>query len=809
MISTPADNVSNAYPYAVYVDNGPRLHDWFNIILRRRWLITLVMGVTTLAVYCFTLWMVPIYEATATIHVQLSGSGMPDLFQSLERESDQLRKQATQLEILKSRALAEMAVRRIGYQLQLAPPPQWLILLRYIWSRDIPYITLPRQPNIALQDIEVVENVTPARYTITFLQGGTFVVQTAKDRTEVGKGEIGQPFRSQQFAFRLESKQAQEGDEIGFALLTLPSAAMRLRTAINASAIRGTDLIMINARANTPELARDMAAALTQEYIALNLQQKTQEASQALDFIKRQLPATREALETIESQLSRFKETKKLVTLSSEVQANLTQLTQFDTTLKQIQTSLKEAEGLRRHLQTPDSSLDSRPMYALGIGPESPILVALAARLSDLMLQEQSIRVQYTPRHPNVRQVQEQIQEVKTKMMSEVSSYIANLRAREAAVQDIIQKYEAQMKTFPQAEQELANLTRQAQVNAEVYAFLLKKREETQILEASTISNVRLIDSPLVPGVPIMPKKKQNFGVAVAVGLALGIGLASFIEYLDNTIRTLEEAERQVGLPLLGAIPEVPGKGSKGRRPLVVSQPAQGRGWAAAAEEFRSLRTNLQFLDIGAAPRRKLAITSPQMGDGKTTVVVNLALSLAAMGRKTLLVDADLRKPQLATMFAVPREPGLVDALRMECRWSEVIHEVGENCHVLTAGAIPLSPSELLGSRRMREVLSEWEAAYDYVLFDVPPVVAVTDPVVMGDLCQGVLLVIRANVTSARAIQRTRSQLETARVPVVGIVMNGLKRTPGYNYNYYNYNYYYYNTNGQRSPRGRAVPGSV
>jgi capsular exopolysaccharide synthesis family protein len=258
----------------------------------------------------------------------------------------------------------------------------------------------------------------------------------------------------------------------------------------------------------------------------------------------------------------------------------------------------------------------------------------------------------------------------------------------------------------------------------------------------------------------------------------------------------------------LGVIPEIPATGSQGQRFPVVPLLAAGKGLgSAAAEGFHSLRTNLRFLDIGGVRRKKLAITSPQVGDGKTTVAANLALSFAAMGHKVLLVDADLRRPQLAQVFSAPREPGLIEALRAEPRWSEAVREVRENCHLLTSGASLPNPSELLASQRMQELLNEWEEVYDYILLDVPSVIAVTDPVIVGALCQGVLLVIRANQTSSRAIKRALAHIGTAQVPTVGVVVNGLKITLGYgyNYNYYNRNHNnYHSENGQRrSKRGR------
>jgi capsular exopolysaccharide synthesis family protein len=281
--------------------------------------------------------------------------------------------------------------------------------------------------------------------------------------------------------------------------------------------------------------------------------------------------------------------------------------------------------------------------------------------------------------------------------------------------------------------------------------------------------------------------------IAAGFGLMLGVGLAFCAEYFDDSIKLVEEAEQLIGLPLLGTIPDVPASGRA--RSLVLLPQGQERAVAvadvAAAEGFRSLRTNLQCLNVGDARCRKLAITSPQVHDGKSTIAANLAVCLGLMGQRTLLVDTDLRQPQLSETFGLAHLPGLTAALRSELLWHKTVRRVGDNLHLLPCGEPAWNSSELLASQRMRELLSAWETVYDYILFDTPPVLAVTDPVIIGALCHGVLLVVRANVTSTRALKRGQTLLEMAQVPIVGIILNGLKVTRGYGGNHYaDFSYY-------------------
>jgi len=212
-------------------------------------------------------------------------------------------------------------------------------------------------------------------------------------------------------------------------------------------------------------------------------------------------------------------------------------------------------------------------------------------------------------------------------------------------------------------------------------------------------------------------------------------------------------------------------------------------------------------LDIGDAQRKTLVLTSPSMGDGKTTLAANLALYLGVAGHTSLLVDVDLRRPSLPKIFALASRPGLMEVLGGEITWREAVRTVGEHVDLLPGGELPISPPELLASRRLRELLPEWEAAYDYVIFDAPPVLAVTDPVIIGGLCQGVLLVVRVNKTSARLVKRSQAVLEAAHVPIVGLVLNGLKLSHGYGYSY-GYGYYYSengNGNGKRHRKPRQA----
>jgi tyrosine-protein kinase Etk/Wzc len=779
-------------------EDGPRLRDYINVIIRQRWLILLIFVTITIAALCIFFLLTPLYEATATLRIRSEGKGMMDLLggtaggglfidtlgMGKTREFD------TEIELLKSRILAEEVVRRLGYQLQYSPPHDGLaVLFRRLkallpWSSAETFFP-PRQPAFTLRDIEVGEVDVQQSYMLTLLPGNTFVVQTAQHKHELGRGTVGHLFRTPEVAFIFENHRLKVGEKFTFTLLPFWQATEQFQKSITVAAVRSTEIVKLTAKATVPTLTSDMVATLAQEYIAFSLRQKTQEASQVLGFIAQQLAAMREQLQMSEGTLSRFKEKQGFITLSSETQSTLEKLTKTELALRQSQSDLAEAESLRQRLQAGKTPVDSRSIYALGTGQGSEILVQLATRLFELQVTLSAIKSQYTPRYPKVIETEQQIQGAKEKIGAELSTLIANLRSRVGSLQNIKREYEARLETLPQAELELANLTRQTRFNEEVYALFLKKQEEARLQEASTLSNALVIDPPLVPIFPISPKKTIGVAIAALLGLMLGSFVAFCVEYANDSIRMVEEAEQWIGLPLLGTIPIVATHGGKRRGrevPLVVSRQERG---GIVTESFRSLRTNLQFLELEGQRRKTLAITSPQLGDGKSTVAANLALCLDAIGKKTLLVDADLRRPCLFQAFGLAKKPGLAEVLGEELPWTQAIHPVGATLHLLTCGEPSLSPAGVLASGRLPGLIKEWEAAYDYVLFDVPPVIPIADPVIVAALCQGILLVVRANVTSTTVVKRVQALLEPARVPVVGMVLNGLKSTWGYGYSTY------------------------
>jgi len=325
---------------------------------------------------------------------------------------------------------------------------------------------------------------------------------------------------------------------------------------------------------------------------------------------------------------------------------------------------------------------------------------------------------------------------------------------------------------------------------------------ESQIWQASQLNNVRIMDYAKTPGYPIKPRKKQNAMLGLLMGLLLGGGLAFFMEYLDTSVRTTEDVEKHLSWPVLGIIPRFDktfqGKTSQSDiQPVVRKHPK-----SVPAEAYRTLKTNIQLANLDRPPR-SIAITSAGPLEGKSTTAVNLAVALAQKESKVLLVDADLRKSVIHKILHLDNSTGLADLVTNHAQPEAAIkqfHSV-DNLWVLTSGSLPSDPSELLGSSGMRSLVEEVTKDYNYVVFDTPPLMSVSDAAILASQVDGVLLVISPGKVRGEIARRTKELLERVGTPVLGCVLNGVQLHHGDSYYYYHYYHSYAGPEGKEEVR--------
>ncbi len=368
--------------------------------------------------------------------------------------------------------------------------------------------------------------------------------------------------------------------------------------------------------------------------------------------------------------------------------------------------------------------------------------------------------------------------------------YAETKNSLQQQLEDLGQRIEADslalqnLDNSPEAQAERNRLETQLNQNRQLYASLLQTFEQVRLAEAESISTVIQADPATIPERPISPKVLQNTLLAAIVGGMLAVGGIFLVEALDDTVKTPDDVTRVTGLPVLGVVAEHDtGKGDL----ITVSQPR-----SPVAEAFRSLRTNIQFASVDH-PVQTLLVTSALPSEGKSTVAANLAVALAQSGKKVVLLEADLRRPSVHRYLKVPNRLGL-SAMFVQTQVYLDGNLQGTrvpNLKVLTAGDLPPNPSELLGSERMYAIIRQVKEQADLLVLDTPPVMAVTDAVVLSPRVDGVLLVVKPGSTKLSALQTAIEQLQRVGAKVLGVVFNGVQ-LKGYRYRYYSSSYYYY-----------------
>lgn len=366
-------------------------------------------------------------------------------------------------------------------------------------------------------------------------------------------------------------------------------------------------------------------------------------------------------------------------------------------------------------------------------------------------------------------------------------------KAKLNSINKVIAKNETEFNKLPAQSIELARLERDRKSNEKLYLTLEEKYQEAIVNERAKLGNVNVIDDALLPLRPAKPNRQLIVAIGAILGLALGVGFAFLRNYLDRSIKTPEEIEAR-GISVLSWIPsieELRELGSSQLEFIVANKPN-----ATASESFKALRTRVNYSKL-ESELKTILITSSLPSEGKTTVALNLAGSFAFADKKVLLLDCDLRKPRVHSIFQAERYPGLSDYLFSNVKFEEIIRKTKlEKLDFITSGTIPPNPSELLGSKQMLDFLNYLETQYDIIVLDSPPYISVTDAEILSRISDGTILVVQANKTPYDAFVRAHDRIvENEEHKFLGAVLNNFSIKSAYGY-YYNYYYYYSKPNG-------------
>ena len=576
----------------------------------------------------------------------------------------------------------------------------------------------------------------------------------------------------------------------------------RFENRLNVKPFRRSRAIEISFDSQDPNLAANVVNAVASNYIDKNLEARWVAAQKASEWLSQQMLDLKAKLEKSQDDLQKYAADNDLLFLetdkgNSENVVNQS-LRELQEELIRTQAARYEKESLYRLVRTSDYG--SLP----GVF-DNKLLQDLSVRLAELQRERAQLATTFTEDYPKVQQIQSQIAEIQAALERErqraaqriSNDYFAAVR-REALVQGAFADKQKQANLIAEKSVQYGILSREVESNKSMYEGLLQRLKEAGVSAGLKASNIRVVDPAKPPYKPVSPNVPFNLGCAAILGLGLGVCAAFVQEHLDQTFENAEDVERFLRLPALAFIPSL--ESLNGHPPNGHAELEQGltlgltgahdasnevsvqslprndcalQKDADLLEAFRGLRTSV-LLSSGGRSASSILVTSAQNGEGKTTIAANLATSLAQMGRRVLLIDADMRRPTLQKYFP-QRGSQLSSYLAGEGTWQEMAyHTAVRGLYVLLCGPLPVNPAELLSSDRMRALIQQAATEYDFVILDSPSLLNAVDSRILANVAEATILVVKGGDTPRQVVQYAESQARTAGANLIGVVLNNL-----------------------------------
>jgi capsular exopolysaccharide synthesis family protein len=588
---------------------------------------------------------------------------------------------------------------------------------------------------------------------------------------------------------------------------TMEGKCEAVRNLVTITPVEKSRIINIAVEYSDPQVACDLANALANAYIQQDLDVRMGTSMEAVEWLRERSEEYREKLEKGLLELQDYREKTGSVSLEEDQNIVIEKL-------KALNGALTEAQTERIRAETTWNTIQAQIAENVSMSQIAALLEDPGAQMALEKLQEQQrevVRLQqrYREKHPDLQQALELEQKLQKQFAQSSEDALHALKSRYEILGDREKSLQAALKEQEKAAFELDRklvryneLKRNIEADQEIHQAVIARMKEASISETMPSEIIRLAEAATPAKAPFRPRPQQAMVRGAAMGLILGIGAIFLFYYADHRFRRNEEVERLLGLPVLATIPLISDKTTRERGMV-----AHLKQSSEIAEAFRTLRASLLLKEeIRAA--KVLMITSASPGDGKSLVSTNLAISLAQDGRRTLLIGADLRRPMLAEIFEVEKDVlGLADVLKGKALWSDTLLKPSvPNLDVMPAGRIPSHPSELLGHKAFADFMREVRDLYQHVIIDAPPVLGVSDSLVLLPNADGVLFVVRYGVTHSMGASHAILKIQGSGTPCMGCIMNGVNLNSMANYYYYRrYGGYAYR-NYQAKPEGRLPP---
>jgi capsular exopolysaccharide synthesis family protein len=584
-----------------------------------------------------------------------------------------------------------------------------------------------------------------------------------------------------------------------------------LEESLTIEPVRDTRGLKVSFTHTNPALAAAVANGVARRFMQSNFQSKTEKFSDTATWLDSSTRELKAKVEQAEQALANYTRENNIFSINDGKRESTTLTTDK---LARLHDQALRCETERMLKQTLYEELRAGRIAELPEAFTDPKLMELQKQLNDLQTTSAQLGVKYAPKNPKMVEIGQQIAAVKAEIGAGRAALEDKLKIEfERALTD-----EQSFKRALAATKEEAARENQAAIQYNIlkqdletarglYTDFLQKTNQAKAQVAEQHNNIRVIERAIAPKKPVGPRRALMIMLAFMVSLTGSVGLVFFLEYLDNTIKNVEDVSRYVQLPALGIIPPISASDSRKLSKRRSKQIGAGGGAmlstvggaaklnhqrlapdnrSTAAEAYRALRTSVLLSSAGSPPKTIL-VTSSQPGEGKTTTVVNTAMSLAQLGASVLIIDCDLRKPSAHKMFGASQTVGISTYLSRDVKIDQLIQKLPmPNMSLLACGPVPPNPAELISSEKMRTMLATLAERYDHILIDSPPIINVTDSVILSRLVDGVILVVHGGRSTRDVVRRGRQELASVGAKIFGVVLNNVDlHGEGYYEGYY------------------------
>jgi polysaccharide biosynthesis transport protein len=729
-------------------DDSADLRDYLEVVLRHKWLVLIVVGTVFMAALVVSLSTTPVYQASGRLELDARPAKVTkfeDMIVSPTNNQDFI---PTQVKLLQSESLAERVIESLNLAERNAGKPQKQSRISAMlgeWRAAVSGWLRPSGAGSGEKD--------------------DIIAQYRKQQQLLGW-----------FASNLEVKPE-----------------------------RNTSIIAVSFSSEDPQEARDVTNTLIREFIGWGMDKRIETAGVAKQQLEKQLEVARVQLENAESNLNAFAQKAGIVSLNSNLNLTYSQLEDVNKVLNAARTDRIDKEIL--YAQAEKEVSGDPP-----VGGDSPLLQKLREDHDRVSTELLTAAETFKDDYPSQKSARTRLAIIEQKIKAEEKrirgivkkDYLTAFKREESLQEEAEAKKDQALKLNDQAIQ-YKILEREVETSKIIHQSLLERSKEIDARVGTEMTNIQVVDFASYPLVPFKPRTARNLALAVVVGLMGGIGLAFLLEYMDNTIKRIEEVTSRFQIPILGVLPMAKDEESVGLEYIVTRKPKAG-----FSEAVRTAKVSIQLSNTSDKPLKVIVLTSTAAGEGKTTTSANLAQAFAASTERVVLVDADLRKPRLHKVIGMNGSgpgggKGLSQYLSGICGVEDVIRKTDvPNLYFISAGPIPPNPAELLASSRMQDLLRSLGEQYDRIIVDAPPAAGFADVLVLGHQADGVILISTLGQTHREALRIFRRSLFNVQGNLLGCIVNKLNL--GNHYGGYYYKYYKYYSNYYQSPYGEDNP---